>query len=225
MDGIDLVPVFLTLKLAAVTTAVLLAIGTPLAWWLASRNGGAKAVVEAAVTLPLVLPPTVLGFYMLIALGPRGFIGGTLEALGLPSLAFSFTGLVIGSVLFSLPFVVKPLQSAFELVGRNHMEAAQTLRATPMDTFFSVIMPMCRPAFVSAAVMGFAHTVGEFGVVLMIGGNIPGKTQVVSIAIYNHAEAMEYSHAHMLSAGLLVFSYITLLAVSLSGRRQPFKTL
>jgi len=194
-------------------------IGFPLAWFLANSNGKVKSLVEAAVALPLVLPPTVLGFYILLALGPSGFIGKMTAFAGTDSLAFSFTGLVIGSVIFSMPFVVKPLQSSFELIGSATLEAAQTLRAGPVDRFFSIILPMAKPGALSAVIMGFAHTVGEFGVVLMIGGNIPGKTQVLSIAIYNHTEAMEYSMAHTLSIGLTVFSFVVLFAVSALNRR------
>ncbi|MBI4665424.1 MAG: molybdate ABC transporter permease subunit [Nitrospinae bacterium] len=219
MEHIYFQPIWLTLKLAFVSTAILLVIGAPLAWRLATSSSRLKPVIEAAVALPLVLPPTVLGFYLLLALGPYGVIGASMASIGLPSLAFSFTGLVIGSVIFSLPFVVKPLQSSFEMIGNNMMEAAQTLRASPVDRFFTVALPMAKPGIISAAVMGFAHTVGEFGVVLMIGGNIPGKTQVVSIAIYNHAEAMEYTQAHILSAGLMLFSFMTLVTISIMNRR------
>lgn len=212
-------PVILTLKLALVTTLILLVIGAPLAWWLARSRSRLKNVVESAVTLPMVLPPTVLGFYLLLALGPNGFIGAPVEAMGFERLAFSFTGLVIGSVLFSLPFVVKPMQSAFELVGKNVMEAAATLRAGPWDTFFTIVLPLAKPGIIAATIMGFAHTVGEFGVVLMIGGNIPGRTQVLSIAIYNHVEAMDYVTAHILSAGLVIFSFVTLFLFSVYSRK------
>jgi len=218
MAPLDLTPVWLTLQLAAVSTIILLIIGAPLAWWLARARGRLRAPVEALVALPLVLPPTVLGFYLLVALGPQGIIGGPLAALGIESFAFSFTGLVIGSVLFSLPFVVKPLQGSFEAVDAGVIEAAQTLGAGPLDRFFSIILPIAKPGIIAGAVMGFAHTVGEFGVVLMIGGNIPGKTQVVSIAIYNHVAALDYGAAHILSLGLVVFSFLTLLAVSLASR-------
>ncbi len=212
-------PLILTVKLAAVSTAILIVLGTPLAWWLARTGSKLKPLVEALVALPLVLPPTVLGFYLLIALGPRGAVGAALEAYGIGHLAFTFTGLVIGSVIFSLPFVVRPLQGSFEAIGHAPLEAAATLRASPIDRFFSIALPMARPGMLSAIILGFAHTVGEFGMVLMIGGNIPGKTQVLSIAIYNHVEAMEYGQAHIISAGLLLFSFIALLAVSLFNRR------
>jgi len=212
-------PLWLTLKLALVSTAILMAAGTPLAWWLARTGSRFKAVVEAFVALPLVLPPTVLGFYLLIALGPHGVIGAPLETAGIGHLAFTFTGLVIGSVIFSLPFVVRPLQSSFEAIGRAPLEAAATLRASPLDRFASVVVPLARPGLLTAVTLGFAHTVGEFGVVLMIGGAIPGKTQVLSVAIFNHVEAMEYAQAHLISIGLLAFSFIALLTVSLFNRR------
>ncbi len=210
---------WLTLRLAATTTLVLLLIGTPIAWWLSRTSAWFKAPIEALVALPLVLPPTVLGFYLLVALGSRGPIGAALRALGQEPLAFSFSGLVIGSVIYSLPFVVQPLQSAFESVGRRPLEVAATLGASPLDRFFTVAVPLARRAFLAAATLGFAHTMGEFGVVLMIGGNIPGKTQVLSIAIYDHVEMMQYAQAHTLAAGLLVFSFIVLLLVYGFNRR------
>ena len=219
MTDADLAALWITLKLAGTTTAILLVLGTPLAWWLARTRVRFKPLLEAVVALPLVLPPTVLGFYLLITLGPHGPVGGTLEALGGRPLAFTFTGLVIGSVFYSLPFVVQPLQDAFAGVGARTLEAAATLRASPLDRFFTVAVPLARPGFLTAAVLGFAHTVGEFGVVLMIGGNIPGETQVLSIAIYDHVEALEYGHAHWLAGGLLLLSFLMLLAVYTLNRR------
>jgi molybdate transport system permease protein len=215
----DLKALWITLKLAAIATAVLLLLGAPLAWWLARTQWRLKFVVETAVALPLVLPPTVLGFYLLILLGPRGPVGGPLESLGIGHLAFTFTGLVVGSVLYSLPFVVQPLQNAFAGVGRRPLEAAATLRASPLDRFLTVAIPLARPGVLTAAVLGFAHTLGEFGVVLMIGGNIPGKTQVLSIAIYDHVEMLEYSRAHWLAGGMLALSFLLLLSVYGLNRR------
>ena len=215
----DLMALLITLKLAAVTTLVLLLLGTPLAWWLARSRWRFKFLLEAVVALPLVLPPTVLGFYLLVALGPHGPVGGLMESLGGRPLAFTFTGLVIGSVIYSMPFVVQPLQNSFAAIGRRPLEVAATLRASPLDRFFTVVVPMARPGFLTAAVLGFAHTVGEFGVVLMIGGNIPGSTQVLSIAIYDHVEGMEYSNAHWLSGGLLLASFLMLIGVYALNRR------
>ena len=215
----DLTALAITVKLAGLTTGILLIIGTPLAWWLARTRFRFKAWVEAAVALPLVLPPTVLGFYLLLALGPQGVIGGTLQALGGHPLAFTFAGLVVGSVCYSLPFVVQPLRDAFAAIGPRPMEVAATLRATPLDGFFTVAVPLARPGFLTAAVLGFAHTVGEFGVVLMVGGNIPGETQVLSIAIYDHVEVLDYGHAHALAGGLLLLSFSMLLAVYTVNRR------
>jgi molybdate transport system permease protein len=215
----DLTALAITLKLAGLSTLILLLLGTPLAWWLACTRWRLKFLLEALVALPLVLPPTVLGFYLLVALGPHGPVGGLLEALGGRPLAFTFTGLVIGSVFYSMPFVVQPLQDAFSAVGRRPLEVAATLRASPLDRFFTVVIPLARAGFFSAAVLGFAHTLGEFGVVLMIGGNIPGETQVVSIAIYDHVEGLEYRHAHWLSAGLLLMSFLMLAAVYAVNRR------
>ncbi|MCW9054028.1 MAG: molybdate ABC transporter permease subunit [Motiliproteus sp.] len=215
----DLAAVLLTLKLAALSTFILLLIGTPLAWWLSRSRWRFKFLLEGVIALPLVLPPTVLGFYLLIALGPNGPIGGLTQWLGGDSLAFTFTGLVIGSVFYSMPFVVQPLQHAFTAVGRRPMEVAATLRASPMDRFLTVAIPLARSGFLTATVLGFAHTVGEFGVVLMIGGNIPGETQVLSIAIYEHVEALEYGRAHWLSGGLLLLSFVMLLAVYGLNRR------
>ena len=215
----DLTALAITLKLALVSTLILLLLGTPLAWWLARTRWRYRFLVEAVVALPLVLPPTVLGFYLLVVLGSRGPVGALMEWLGGRSLAFTFTGLVMGSVVYSMPFVVQPLQNAFGAVGRRPLEVAATLGASPLDRFFTVAVPLARPGFFTAAVLGFAHTVGEFGVVLMIGGNIPGKTQVVSISIYDHVEAMEYGHAYGLSAILLVVSFTLLAAVYALNRR------
>lgn len=221
----DMQALWLTVRLALITTCILLLVGTPLAWALARSRWRFKVLVEAVVALPLVLPPTVLGFYLLITLGPRGPIGKLFQSFGADAPAFSFTGLVIGSVFYSLPFVVQPLQNAFSSLGDRPLEVAATLRASPWDRFFSVVVPLTRPAFLTAAVLGFAHTVGEFGVVLMIGGNIPGETQVVSIAIYDHVEALEYGKAHALSATLLIMSFLLLVAVYLSNRRFQVKAL
>ena len=215
----DLSALWLTLKLAVITTLILLVAGTPLAWWLTCTRARLKTVVEAVVALPLVLPPTVLGFYLLILLGSNGPVGIFMQSLGGRPLAFTFAGLVVGSVIYSLPFVVQPLQSAFSAIGRRPLEVAATLRASPIDRFFTVAVPLARPGFLTAAVLGFAHTIGEFGVVLMIGGNIPGETHVLSIAIYDHVEALEYGHAHWLAGGLLVISFLMLLAVYGLNRR------
>lgn len=209
----------ISLALAALTTLILLLLGTPLAWWLTRSRWRFKFLLEAALALPLVLPPTVLGFYLLIALGPHGPIGGLMTALGARPLAFTFSGLVIGSVIYSLPFVVQPLQNAFRAIGQRPLEVAATLRASPLDRFLSVALPLARPGFLTASVLGFAHTLGEFGMVLMVGGNIPGSTQVASIAIYDHVEALEYSQAHWLSGGLLLLSFLMLLAVYAFNRR------
>ncbi len=213
----------LTIRLAATTTIILLLLGTPLAWWLARTRSWLKGPIGALVALPLVLPPVVLGFYLLVLMGPQGPIGQLTQSLGLGLLPFSFTGLVIGSVLYSMPFVLQPLQNAFEAIGDRPLEVAATLRASPLDTFFSVVLPLARPAYLTAAVMGFAHTVGEFGIVLMLGGSIPGKTRVMSVQIYDHVEALEYSQAHWLAGGLLVFSFLVLLALYTlqpTGRKQ-----
>lgn len=219
MSDSDLQALTTTLALSAVTTLVLLLIATPLAWWLARSRRRLSVAVEAVVALPLVLPPTVLGFYMLVALGPRGPIGGTLESLGLHHLAFTFTGLVVASTLYSLPFMVQPLKDAFGAVGARMLDAAATLRAGSWDRFFSVVMPLSRRGFLTAITLTFAHTVGEFGVVLMVGGNIPGETRVLSIAIYDHAEAMDYAGAHVLAGGLLAASFLLLLTVYVVNRR------
>ncbi len=219
----DLSAIFLTLKLAGLTTVLLLLIGTPIAWWLARTSSPLKGPVGAVVALPLVLPPTVLGFYLLVLMGPQGMVGQFTQALGLGVLPFTFAGLVVASVLYSLPFMVQPVQNAFEAIGERPLEAAATLRAGPWDTFFSVILPLARPGFVTGAILGFAHTLGEFGVVLMIGGNIPDQTRVLSVTIYDHVEAMEYGQAHWLAAGMLVFSFLVLLAVNVfkPGGRRP----
>jgi len=215
----DLIALGVTLKLAGLTTLILLLVGTPLAWWLSRTRWRYRFLIEAVVALPLVLPPTVLGFYLLIALGPHGPIGGMMKSLGAQPLAFTFTGLVIGSVFYSMPFVIQPLQGAFTAIGKRPMEVAATLRASPLDRFLTVAVPLARPGFITAAVLGFAHTVGEFGVVLMIGGNIPGQTQVLSIAIYDHVETLEYTHAHWLSGGLLLLSFLLLMLVYGLNRR------
>jgi molybdate transport system permease protein len=212
--------IFLTLKLASLTTLLLLLIATPLAWWLSQTQSRWRAPVSAVVTLPLVLPPTVLGFYILVVLGPQGWVGQLTQTLGLGVLSFSFTGLLIGSIIFSLPFAVQPIQYAFEAIGRRPMEVAATLRASPLDAFFSVALPLAKPGLLTATVLSFAHTVGEFGVVLMIGGNIPGQTSVISTQIYGHVEAMEYTQAHLLAAGMVVFSFGVLLALSRLKRRS-----
>ncbi len=220
LTAADYDALIVTLKLASLTTLILLLISTPLAWWLARSRWRFKFLIESLIALPLVLPPTVLGFYLLIMLGGNGPIGGALTALGLQPLAFSFGGLVIGSVVYSMPFVVQPLQNAFASIGDRPLEVAATLRASPIDRFITVAIPLARPGFLTAAVLGFAHTVGEFGVVLMIGGNIPGETQVLSIAIYDHVESLEYTQAHWLSAGLLLFSFLLLLGVNALNRQH-----
>lgn len=209
----------LTLELATATTVVLLLIATPLAWWLSQTESSLRAPIGALVTLPLVLPPTVLGFYILIVLGPEGLIGEITQALGLGLMSFSFSGLLLGSVIFSLPFAVQPIQYAFEAIGRRPMEVAATLRARPIDAFFSVALPLAKPGLLTATVLTFAHTVGEFGVVLMIGGNIPGETRVVSTQIYGHVEAMEYRQAHGLAAGMVMFSFVVLIALARLKKR------
>jgi len=225
LDDADLAAVRLTLELATVVTLLLLAVGTPIAWWLARTRSRLRHAVGAVVALPLVLPPTVIGFYLLLVLGPNGPVGKLTEVLGIGLLPFSFGGLVLASVCYSLPFVVQPLQNAFEAIGPRPLEVAATLRASPWDTFWSVVVPLARPGFLSGAVLGFAHTVGEFGVVLMIGGNIPDRTRVVSVQIYDHVEALEYAQAHWLAGGMLAFSFIVLLALytlypqAMKGRR------
>jgi molybdate transport system permease protein len=219
----DLSAIWLTFKLAAVVTVILLLVGTPIAWWLARTRSWWKGPVSAVVALPIVLPPTVIGFYLLVAMGPSGPLGFLTQSLGIGLLPFTFAGLVIASVFYSLPFVVQPLQNAFEAIPERALETAATLRASARDTFFSVVLPLAKPGFLTASVLGFAHTVGEFGVVLMIGGNIPDKTRVVSVQIYDHVEAMEYASAHWLSAGMMVFAFVVLLALytlNPSGRRK-----
>lgn len=214
----DFAAIWLTLKLATIVTSLLLLLGTPIAWWLARTKSWLKGPVGAVVALPLVLPPTVIGFYMLLAMGPYGPLGKLTAWLGLGALPFTFQGIVIASVCYSMPFVVQPIQNAFEAMGERPLEAAATLRAGPLDAFFTIALPLAKPGFVTAAILGFAHTIGEFGVVLMIGGNIPGKTRLVSVQIYDHVEAMEYSRAHWLAAGMLIFSFVVLLG--LYTRRQ-----
>jgi molybdate transport system permease protein len=215
----DLMAFMVTLKLAVISTLLLLAVGTPLAWWLAHSRFKYKAIIEAVIALPLVLPPTVLGFYLLVSMGPDGPIGEAVQWLGGQPLAFTFTGLIIGSVIYSMPFVVQPLQNAFSAIGKRPMEVAATLGARPLDRFLTVAMPLARSGFITAAVLGFAHTLGEFGVVLMIGGNIPGETQVLSIAIYDHVEALEYTQAHWLSGGLILLSFLMLVSIYTVNRR------
>ena len=210
--------VWLTLELATLTTVLLLLVATPLAWWLSQTRSRWRAPISAVVTLPLVLPPTVLGFYLLVLMGPQGPLGQLTLALGWGTLSFTFTGLLIGSIIFSLPFAVQPIQHAFESIGARPLEAAATLRASPLDAFFGVALPLARPGLLTAAILSFAHTVGEFGVVLMIGGNIPGKTRVVSTQIYGHVEAMEYAQAHWLAGGMVAFSFVVLLCLSLLKR-------
>ncbi len=218
LTSADFAAIWLTLQLATLTTVLLLLIGTPIAWWLARTRSWLKGPIGAVVALPLVLPPTVIGFYLLVSMGPHGFIGQLTESLGLGILPFSFAGLVVGSVFYSMPFVVQPLQNAFEAIGERPLEVAATLRAGPWDTFFSVVLPLAKPGFITASVLGFAHTIGEFGVVLMIGGNIPDKTRVVSVQIFDHVEAMDYAQAHWLAGGMLVFAFLILLVLHGRGR-------
>lgn len=220
MLGADLwQPIWLTLKLATITTVLLLFIGTPIAWWLANTRSRLKEVLATIVALPLVLPPTVLGFYLLIALGPQG-LGGLFGGwVGVRTFAFTFSGLVFGSIIYSMPFVVQPLRNAFEAIGRRPIEVAATLRASPFNCFRTVVLPLARPGFLTASVLGFANTVGEFGVILMIGGNIPNKTKVLSVAIYDYVETLQWQEAHILSAGLLIFSFAVIFSVSVLARR------
>ena len=213
--------VVLTLQLASVTTVLLLAVATPLAWWLSQTTSRWRVPILAFVTLPLVLPPTVLGFYLLVAMGPQGWLGQWTQAMGWGLLSFTFTGLVLGSMVYSLPFAVQPLQHAFEVMGQRPMEVAATLGARPLDAFFTVALPLARSGLITAAILTFAQTVGEFGVVLMIGGNVPGQTRVLSTHIYGHVEAMEYAQAHALAAGMLVFSFVVLLGLAVVKRRWP----
>lgn len=220
-SAVDFAAVWLSLRLATTVTIILLIVGTPIAWWLARTRSKWKGVVGAVVALPLVLPPTVLGFYLLLLLGPRGPVGQLTQSLGWGVLPFTFTGLVVASVFYSLPFVVQPLQQAFEGIGPRPLEVAATLRASPWDAFFTVVLPLAKPGFITAAVLGFAHTIGEFGVVLMIGGNIPGQTRTIAVQIYDHVESLEYAQAHGLAAGMLAFSFVVLLALHLlQGRRS-----
>lgn len=212
-DASDLAAIWLSLRLATATTLVLILFGTPIAWWLARTRSVWRRPVAALVALPIVLPPTVIGFYLLVTMGPAGPIGQLTQSLGLGLLPFSFAGLLVGSVIYSLPFVVQPIQNAFEAIGDRPLEAAATLGASPLDSFFSVALPLARPGILSAAVLGFAHTIGEFGVVLMIGGNIPEQTRVLSIQLYDHVEALEYARAHGLAAGMVVFSFLALLGL------------
>jgi len=227
LSSADLDTLLLTFKVASMATTIMLLVGTPLAWWLSRTHSVWKGPINAIVALPLVLPPTVLGFYLLVLMGPAGIIGKFTNWLGLGTLPFTFYGLVVGSVLYSMPFVVQPLQSAFAMIGKQSLEAAATLRASPFDSFISVVMPLAKPGFITAAILGFTHTVGEFGVVLMIGGNIPDKTRVVSVQIYNHVEALEYTDAHWLAGCLLLFSFTVLLVlytqIKSSPIAQPFK--
>ncbi|WP_122663450.1 molybdate ABC transporter permease subunit [Pseudomonas viridiflava] len=220
LDSTDFAAIWLTLKLASLTTLILLVIGTPIALWLAHTRSWLKGPIGAIVALPLVLPPTVIGFYLLLLLGPNGTVGQLTQSLGLGTLTFTFPGLVIGSVLYSMPFVVQPLQNAFSAIGTRPLEVAATLRANPWDTFFSVVLPLAKPGFITGAILGFAHTVGEFGVVLMIGGNIPDKTRVVSVQIFDHVESMEYLQAHWLAGSMVVFSFLVLLALYSSGKTK-----
>jgi molybdate transport system permease protein len=221
MPEVELGPVWLSLQLATVTVIVLLVIATPLAWWLAFTRSRARTAVEAVVAMPLVLPPTVLGFYLLVLLGSAGPIGSAWISVTDTTLTFSFVGLVVASTIYSFPFTVQPLQAAFESVGRAPLEAAATLGAAPFDRFWHVASPLALRGYVSAIVLTFAHTLGEFGVVLMVGGNIPGRTKVISIAIYEHVETLDYAQAHVLAAGLLVFSFVVLFSVYTLNRRMP----
>ncbi|MCF7984144.1 MAG: molybdate ABC transporter permease subunit [Thiohalocapsa sp.] len=209
----DIQAILLTLRLAAVTTVILFFVGTPIAWWLSRTRSRWKGPIGAVVALPLVLPPSVLGFYLLVTMGPNGPVGQLTQALGIGLLPFTFWGLVVGSVFYSMPFMVQPVQNAFEAIGERPLEAAATLRASPLDRFFTVALPLALPGFITAGILSFAHTVGEFGVVLMIGGNIPGVTRVASVQIYDYVEALEYGNAHRLAAVLLTFSFLVLLAL------------
>ncbi len=221
LNPADLDTLLLTFKVASIATLLMLLLGTPLAWWLARTHSAWKGIINAVVALPLVLPPTVLGFYLLVLMGPAGVVGKFTSWLGLGTLPFTFAGLVIASVLYSLPFVVQPLQTSFAMIGEHPLEAAATLRASPLDTFFSIVVPLAKPGFLTAAILGFAHTVGEFGVVLMVGGNIPDKTRVVSVQIYNHVEALEYDEAHWLAGCLLLFSFGVLLVLYTMLKTHP----
>ena len=220
LSDADIGALWLTLRLATTVTILLLIIGTPIAWWLSKTSSPFKGPVAAIVALPLVLPPTVLGFYLLIAMGPNGFIGELTQSLGLGTLPFTFWGLVFASVIYSMPFVVQPLHNAMEAIGERPLEVAATLRATPFDRFFTIVLPLAKPGFITASILGFAHTVGEFGVILMIGGNIPDETRVVSVQVYDHVESLEYAQAHSLSALLVIFSFVVLLALYASQRKS-----
>jgi molybdate transport system permease protein len=215
--------IFLTVRLASLVTVILLVIATPVAWWLTTTQSKLKPVVAAIVALPLVLPPTVIGFYLLIAMGPNGPVGELTQLLGIGTLPFTFSGLVIASVIYSFPFVVQPIQNSLEALGKRPLEVAATLGASRLDTFFTVVLPLAKPGFITATILGFAHTVGEFGVILMIGGNIPGETQVISVLIYEHVESLQYAQAHSLSAAMIIFSFIVLLL--LYGFNQKQKTI
>ncbi len=219
LSDADIGALWLTLRLATTVTILLLIIGTPIAWWLSKTSSPFKGPVAAIVALPLVLPPTVLGFYLLIAMGPNGFIGELTQSLGLGTLPFTFWGLVFASVIYSMPFVVQPLHNAMEAIGERPLEVAATLRASPFDRFFTIVLPLAKPGFITASILGFAHTVGEFGVILMIGGNIPDETRVVSVQVYDHVESLEYAQAHSLSALLVIFSFVVLLALYASQRK------
>ncbi len=221
LNDADVATLWLTLQIASIATLLMLLIGTPMAWWLAQTTSRWKGICNALVALPLVLPPSVLGFYLLVLMGPKGIVGQLTTALGWGTLPFTFSGLVVASVLYSIPFVIQPLQAAFAAIGKQPLEAAATLRASPLDTFFSVVIPLAKPGFLTATILGFAHTVGEFGVVLMVGGNIPGKTRVVSVQIYNHVEALEYQQAHWLAGGLLLFSFAVLLLMYTVLKNKP----
>jgi len=220
LSDADLSAIWLTLKLATTVTIILLLIGTPIAWWLARTSSWLKGPIGATVALPLVLPPTVLGFYLLIAMSPEGIIGQLTQSLGIGALPFTYNGLVFASVIYSMPFVVQPIQNAIEAIGQRPLEVAATLRAGPLDRFFTVVVPLAKPGFITATIMGFAHTVGEFGVVLMIGGNIPDETRVVSVQLYDHVESLAYSQAHTLAALLITFSFVTLVALYCFQRKQ-----
>ncbi|AEG00492.1 molybdate ABC transporter permease subunit [Methylomonas methanica] len=221
MTDADIATLWLTFRVASLATVLMLIFGTPLAWWLARTDSRWKGICNALVAMPLVLPPTVLGFYLLVLMGPNGPIGKFTSELGLGTLPFTFAGLVVASVLYSMPFVVQPLQASFSAIGRQPLEAAATLRASPLDTFFSVVIPLAKPGFMTAAILGFAHTVGEFGVVLMVGGNIPDRTRVVSVQIYNHVEALEYAEAHWLAGALMLFSFSVLLVLYSALKTHP----
>ncbi|WP_221892347.1 molybdate ABC transporter permease subunit [Teredinibacter haidensis] len=225
MFEISINVVWLTLKLAFVVTIILLFVASPLAWWLSQTQSRIKPVASALFAVPLVLPPTVLGFYLLLFLGPNGPVGRLAEALGIGTLPFSFTGIAIACAVHSFPFVVQPLQNSFEMIGKRPLEVAATLGASPLDCFWNVVVPLARPGFITAVVMGFCHTIGEFGVVLMIGGNIPGKTRVLSVEIYNHVEAMEYAQAHWLAGGMMAFSFLALLVIYFVNQRAAKRSL